>query len=42
MKSNPNYYQNVHNPSPGSQQYSEVQSKSSKHGGIKLVRDKLK
>lgn len=42
MKSKQQYYQNLHNPSPAAHQYSESLSKSSKNGGIKLVRDKLK
>lgn len=42
MKSKPQYYQQLHNPSPASHQYAESVSKSSKNGGIKLVRDKLK
>lgn len=42
MKSNPQYYQQLNNPSPASHQYAESVSKSSKNGGIKLVRDKLK
>lgn len=42
MKSKPQYYQALHNPSPAAHQYSESLSKSSKNGGIKLVRDKLK
>lgn len=42
MKSKPQYYQQLNNPSPASHQYAESVSKSSKNGGIKLVRDKLK
>lgn len=42
MKSKPQYYQALHNPSPAAHQYAESVSKSNKNGGIKLVRDKLK